>query len=182
MILCAGRMESFPFATPVGVGLVESAIHLTRLCLLHPPQFLLFIGTAGSYGEFAPGNIVTSRGAANLEVAFLLGKGYTPLDNVVMSEFPIVSHETIVNSSNYITTDSDISKGFLPHGIGLENMEFFSVLSVAKEFDIPAAGIFYVTNYCNPNAHADFRANHKNAMEVLTRTVADRGFLREKNA
>ncbi|MCI0500930.1 MAG: purine-nucleoside phosphorylase, partial [Epsilonproteobacteria bacterium] len=33
MIVCAGRSETFDFAIPVGVGLIESAINLTRLCL-----------------------------------------------------------------------------------------------------------------------------------------------------
>jgi len=160
-------METFSFALPIGVGLIESAINLTRLCLLDPPKSLVFLGTAGSYGELKPLDLVTSRGAANLELAFLENKAYTPLDNVVMSESPIVSHETIINSSNYITTDSDTAKGYLGHGIGGENMEFFSILSVAKAFDIPAAGIFCITNYCNRSAHEEFKTNHKAAMEKL---------------
>jgi len=40
-------------------------------------------------------------------------------------------------------------------------MEFFSILSVAKEFEIPVAGIFVITNYTNENAHEDFIKNHK---------------------
>ena len=31
MIICAGRNETFPFAQAMGVGLIESAINLTRL-------------------------------------------------------------------------------------------------------------------------------------------------------
>ena len=51
MIVCAGRNETFPFAQTIGVGLIESAINLTRLCLFDKPEYLLFIGSAGSYGE-----------------------------------------------------------------------------------------------------------------------------------
>lgn len=51
MILCAGNNESFSFATPIGVGLIESTINLSRLCLFDKPEFILFIGSAGSYGE-----------------------------------------------------------------------------------------------------------------------------------
>ena len=48
MIVCAGRNETFPFAQTIGVGLIESAINLTRLCLFDKPEYLLFVGSAGS--------------------------------------------------------------------------------------------------------------------------------------
>ena len=49
MILSAGREEIFSFATPIGIGLVETAINLTRLSLLDRPKSIIFIGSAGSY-------------------------------------------------------------------------------------------------------------------------------------
>ena len=51
MIISAGNEEVFNFATPIGVGLIDSAINLTRLCLFDKPDFLIFIGSAGSYGN-----------------------------------------------------------------------------------------------------------------------------------
>lgn len=175
MIICAGEIESFDFAVPIGIGLVESAMNLTRLSLFDRPDFLLFVGTAGSYGAFAPFEIVSSRSASNIELSFLQNQSYTPLDNVISAEGENVSHETfmtgkaatIVNSSNYITTDKTLAKKFLALGIGLENMEFFSVLSVAREFNIPSGGLFIVTNYCDQNAHEDFVKNHKKAKKIL---------------
>ena len=82
-----------------------------------------------------------------------------------------VSRETIVNSSNYITTDKSIGKAYLSKNIHLENMEYYAVLKVAKSFDIPATGIFIVTNYCDENAHKDFMENHKEAMQRLTEYI-----------
>ena len=38
--LFAGR-NGFSFAHPIGVGLIESAINLTRMCLFDKPEFLL---------------------------------------------------------------------------------------------------------------------------------------------
>ena len=52
MIICAGRNEIFAFAHPIGVGLIESAINLTRMCLFDKPDYLLFVGSAGSYGNY----------------------------------------------------------------------------------------------------------------------------------
>lgn len=174
MIVCAGKSESFDFAYPIGIGLIESAINLTQLCLLDKPEYLVFVGSAGTYGEHNIFDIVESCGASNIELSFLQNKSYAPIDNVIISQFNDVSHETIVNSSNYITTDFELAQEFKKHKIGLENMEFFSVLRVAQEFNIPAAGIFVVTNRCDKNAHKDFIANHKKAIEILD------GYIREK--
>jgi nucleoside phosphorylase len=171
MIVCAGRNETFNFAHPIGVGLIESTINLTRLALFDKPDFLLFIGSAGSYGKHKIFDIVTSKTASNIELGFLDNKCYTPLENVISSEEnQNVPRETlnIVNSSNYITTNSVSSKKFLTLGLELENMEFFALLSVAKEFDIPVAGIFVVTNYCDTNAHKDFIKNHEKSKQLLT--------------
>ena len=167
MIVCAGKNELFEFAYPIGIGMVVSAINLTQLCLLDKPKYLLFVGSAGTYGEHNIMDIVESTGASNVELPFIQQKSFTPVDNVVVSKFNGVSHETIVNSSNYITTDFELAKKYHSHKIGLENMEFFSVLRVAQEFDIPAAGVFVVTNRCDDNAHDDFLKNHKKAIAKL---------------
>jgi len=179
MIICAGNNETFPFATPIGVGLCESAVNLTRLALMNPPEFLLFIGSAGSYGKFNIFDIVESKAASQIELSFLLKKSYTPLENNVIVSDENVSRETpltkianegspiIVNSSNYITTDLNLAQNFNRLGIGLENMEFYSVMHVAKDFNIPCGGIFVITNMCDENAHNDFLVNHNEAMAKL---------------
>lgn len=166
MIVSAGNNETFPFATPIGVGLVNSAINLTRLCLFDKPDYIVFVGSAGSYGEYNIFDIVESSIGANVELSFLEENSYTPLDNIVKCQKQ-TKNDTIVNSSNYITTNDTIAKQYLDYGIGIENMEFFSVVQVAKEFDIDVRGIFVVTNYTNKNAHKDFISNHDKAMERL---------------
>lgn len=172
MIICAGESEQFDFALPVGIGMTDVAINLTRLCLSQKPKFILFVGTAGSYGEKKVFDIIESKTAANIENSFLTGGSYTPIDNMV-STAEDVSRETIVNSSNYITTNKDIGKAYLSKNIHLENMEYYAVLKVAKSFDIPAAGVFIVTNYCDENAHKDFMDNHKEAMLRLTKYIKE---------
>ena len=132
-----------------------------------PPPFLFFVGSAGSYGKHKIFDIVNSKTASNIENSFFNAKAYTPIDNIV-SASDNVSRETIVNSSNYITTDENLSPYYLKNNIGLENMEYFAVVKVAQHFNIPVAGAFIVTNYCNANAHKDFMDNHKEAMARLT--------------
>ncbi|MCI0500257.1 MAG: purine-nucleoside phosphorylase [Epsilonproteobacteria bacterium] len=174
MIICAGNNETFQFATSVGVGLIESAINTTRLCLFDKPDYLIFIGSAGSYGKYNIFDIVESSSGSNIELSFLEGNSFTPIDNVISTQNKTFKNETIVNSSNYITTNQDLSKSFAQYGIGIENMEFFSICSIAKEFEIPIAGIFVITNYTNKDAHQDFLKNHKEAMNKLVSYLEDK--------
>ena len=186
MIVCAGNNETFPFATPIGMGLVESAVNLTRLALMQPPEFLLFVGSAGSYGRYDIFDIVESKAASQVELSYLMKKSYTPLESNVIVSDENVSRETpiwklandarpvIVNSSNYITTDFELAKRFNRLGIGLENMEFFAVMQVAQNFGIPCGGIFVVTNLCNERAHEDFVKHHEEAMQRLTQYLNKR--------
>jgi len=168
MFICAGERETFDFAKPMGIGLIDMSINLTKLCMgKNPPAFIFFVGTAGSYGEHKLFDIVESKTASNIENSFFNAKAYTPIDNVI-STAENVSRETFVNSSNYITTDSTLAKHYITNNIGLENMEFFAVLKVAKHFNIPAGGAFIVTNYCNAQAHQNFLDNHTEAMKRLT--------------
>jgi len=167
MIVCAGKSESFPFATTIGIGLIESAMNLTRICMFDKPDYILFIGSAGSYGGYEIGDIVESSNAANLELSFLDGNSYTPIDNVLKCEDPKFQSDTIVNSSNYITTNEKLGKEYLQYGIGIENMEFFSVVKIAQEFEIDVKGIFVITNNTNEDAHKDFISNHSDAMDKL---------------
>jgi len=173
MIICAGNNEIFDFAQPMGVGLIETAMNLTRACLFDKPEFLLFIGSAGSYGDAKLFDIIESKTAANIELGFLNNDAYTPLDNVVSANTEDVK-DVIVNSSNYISTNEELTKKFLKFGVGVENMEFFSVLKIAQEFDIPAGGVFCITNYTNNNAHEDFLKNHNKAKELLSVHVKKR--------
>ena len=147
--------------------MVNVAVNLTRLCLLNPPEFLLFVGTAGSYGRKKIFDIVESRSAANIENSFFTHGNYTPIDNVISSADD-VSRETIINSSNYITVNPDVAKQYLDNRIELENMEFFAVMKTAEILNIPAGGVFIVSNFCNKNAHNDFLSNHQEAKSRLT--------------
>ena len=167
MIVCAGNSESFSFATSVGVGLVESASRLTQICLFDKPDFILFVGSAGSYGKYNIFDVVESSHATQVELSLLEGNSYTPIDNAIDSQNTVVQNAAIVNSSNYISTNADLGLKMRSFEIELENMEFFSILSIAKRFEIPAGGVFVVTNHTNKNAHQDFLANHEKAKNIL---------------
>jgi len=166
MILSAGNEEIFSFARPIGIGLIDSAINLSRICLFDRPSSLIFIGSAGSYNpkKHKIFDIVTSSSASQVEISFLKKESYTPIEQIITTN---VSRETIVNSSNYITTDKLSALAFDKLGIEIENMEFYSVMKVAKEFNIPVKGIFVITNYCDTTAHKQYLKNIKKAKTIL---------------
>ncbi|WP_027326962.1 hypothetical protein [Helicobacter pametensis] len=179
MFVCAGNGEEFEFAVSIGVGLIESAINLARVCERERPDCLIFVGSAGSYdGDMELLELCVSSEATQIESSLLLHDSYTPIENRICA-LSDVSHETIqrikalglrevvVNSSNYITTDIHHAQRIQEKGILLENMEFFSVLSVANAFEIPAIGVFCVSNYCGSEAHQEFLKNCKEVMGRL---------------
>ena len=178
MIICAGRNETFEFAKPMGVGLIESAINLTKQCLENKPEFIIFVGSAGSYGKHKIFDIIEAKKASNIELSFLSKDSYTPLDKILESKNEMLRDDTIVNSSNYISTNKELSKQYNELGITIENMEFFSLVQVANEFDIPIAGVFIVTNYTNENAHKDFLKNHKEAMNKLSEYLLEKNIIK----
>ena len=177
MILSAGNEEIFSFARPIGIGLVESAINLTRICLFDRPNSLIFIGSAGSYNpkKYKIFDIVTSASASQVEISFLKKESYTPIEQIITAN---VSRETIVNSSNYITTDTVAALAFDRLGMEIENMEFYSVMKVAKEFNIPVKGIFIITNYCHKEAHNEYIENIKEAKIVLVNYLKEKGYIK----
>ena len=177
IILSAGNNEIFDFATPIGVGLIQSSINLTKLIIKKKPKSILFIGSAGSYGNLKPFDIFHSHSSTNIETGYFFDNCYTPIENKVSTNAIDVSCETtnkndiLVNSSNYITTNKTISNKYLENQIEAENMEFFSVLTVANKYKVPSLGIFIITNFCDKFAHEDFLKNHKKAKLMLTQYV-----------
>ncbi|MDR0408091.1 MAG: purine-nucleoside phosphorylase [Campylobacteraceae bacterium] len=175
MIVSAGANETFSFAVPIGVGLVNASINLTRIIMEKNPKNILFIGTAGSYGRCEEFQLLTANRAVNIEVGFLQNLSYSPILGEVRGIKLNVPRETlqktVVNSSNFITTDVAQSKLFLEYGLDIENMEFFAVLKTAKKFDIPSLGLFCITNYCNKDARQNFFNNQQKAKEMLEYTA-----------
>ena len=89
MLVCAGRSESLCCAVPIGVGLVEASLGLTRLLLggARETESIIFVGSAGAYSkEILIGDMFFSVEATQIESSFLSGGSYTPIDNVVKME------------------------------------------------------------------------------------------------
>lgn len=182
MVVCAGKIESFKFAKSIGIGLVESAINLTKICLEQRPKEIVFIGTCGLYKDGNLLEIFETNSASNVEISKILELAYSPIEANLsvksLENLKNVSYETKrANSSNFITTDEKIAYKFYDFGFFMENMEVFSVFSVANFFQIPYKAFLCATNFCNENAHRDFLKNHDEAKFNLEQFMKNKGYL-----
>jgi nucleoside phosphorylase len=86
MLISSGNKEILQGVHPMGIGLIETSINLSRVCLFNKPDFLLFFGSAGSYGEHKVFDIIESSSSSNVELSFLQDNSYTPIDNACDNE------------------------------------------------------------------------------------------------
>ncbi|MBS4407576.1 purine-nucleoside phosphorylase [Campylobacter vulpis] len=172
MIICAGGNENFSFAKAIGIGLVESAFNLTKICLEYRPKKLIFIGTCGLYEKGEILQIYESSHAFNIEFS-KLSNFYSPAKTEICLEKSAYK----INSSNYICADKNAALKLTNLGLDIENMEAFSVLSVAKNFNINAKCFLCATNFCDENAHEDFIKNHQKAKEKLTKLIKQKALI-----
>lgn len=176
LIVCAGGNENFYFAKALGIGMIQSSIKLSELCIKEKPSKIIFIGTCGLYDKGELLQIYHSSHAFNIEFSSIKDKFYSPIKNEINLN---VSYETFknykTNSSNYICQNKKAAQEFAKLGLELENMEFFSILCVAKNFGIEAEAFLCATNFCDENAHSLFIKNQEEAKKRLTL------FLQEKN-
>lgn len=176
MIVCAGRTEVLSYALPIGVGLIESAVTLSKLLTENSVKRLCFVGTAGSYGDIGIHETVASTSCSQIELSSIDKLSYTPIILKSAQKLSDVSRETLkafkfveANSSNYICSDFVSAQKFKSAGLQIESMEFFSVLWIAERLNIEAIGLFYITNFCDNNAHKEYLQNLPKALEALER-------------
>jgi hypothetical protein len=185
LLISAGRTEVIPGTIPVGVGFLEAGLQLARLLEGGEWDEVLFLGTAGSYGEIPPFWLIESWVGVQWEVGWVEGKGYTPIELRVEAPKPetplklppLPKGEGVLNSSHYITTDWEIARQFRNLGAVGESMEHFGIIRVGALFQIPVRGLYLVTNYTDPAAHLSYRQNLPKALEILTEiaTLNSRG-------
>ena len=187
LLVCAGKSESFEFAKSIGIGLIETAITLTNILTKKSleddlPKQIIFVGTAGIYKKGEILEIYESSRASNLEISKLLNLSYSPLNlenplNVSRETSLTKSSNIVINSSNFITQDKNLAAKFYENGFDLENMEFYSILSVANFFKIKCKAVVSATNFCDENAHKMFIKNHAAAKEKLKIYIKEKGLI-----
>jgi len=181
------RDAAFPDGIPgallcglTGVGLIDAAVETARLCALHRPDEVVFLGTCGAHREsgLAIGDIVIAS-----EVAIGSGdvaRGWMRLPSLLVARLGtdaglnarlrdryadagIEARRATVSCTLGVTETDELAGSLNRYDRSdVENLEAFSVLRAAGA--IPAAVVLGVTNIVGAGGGADWRANYRRMM------------------
>ena len=163
---------------PLGVGVVPAGIATAALLARERPDGVIFVGTAGAYGDIPIGTVVTARTVGLVSGTATLGLGYVPLappplTTQLHADAPLVDVATLVA----ITTDVALAARI---GVTwqIEHMEAYGVAAACAAAGVPFGAVFGVTNRVGPDAHAEWRANRvacqAAAVAAVARMLAER--------
>lgn len=168
LFVSAGRMETFDFATPIGVGMINAAINLSKILAHKKYEKIIFLGSCGVYDEDLP---LKRLFLANTFTQYEHPKSssfYSPIELEIIINIPKSKLiQASVNSSNHICKDKLKAYKYKEAKCMLENMESFSVASCAKAYGCELGVLLCSTNYCDENAHENFMKNYKLSNEML---------------
>lgn len=157
----------------LGIGFLDSALNLEKLICSNTITEIVFIGTAGSYNKaLSIGEIVSINSTAALNLGAVLGLAYVAgkqesFELEVFKDFkPAKCFSSLEISREEIIAEKLIAQNSADKFL-VENMELYGVAAVAAKNKIPLKSLLGITNYINPNAHEDWKANNLSVSEKL---------------
>jgi purine-nucleoside phosphorylase len=158
-----------------GIGVVDAAAGAARAIAACAPRFVLFIGTAGSYGAVPPiGGVAIARHVLLASSAVARGDGYLP--------GPLVTRVTTdarwrwglvaagggggatatvvvgdVATPLAITKAAALARRLArATGAAVENLEAFGVARAAHRAGVPFGAVLGISNRVGPRAHEEW--------------------------
>lgn len=136
-----------------GVGKTKSAMHLTKHICRHKPDFVLNIGTAGTFshqvGDIFVATHFVDRDYRNAKLPGIEYKinGMDLIQNPSLKNWiQQYAKQGICSTGDTFVTEVTSSFG------DLVDMEAYALASVCKEFDIPFLAIKYITDIIGQNS------------------------------
>ena len=145
----------------VGVGPVVPAARAAAFLVRQQPDFVVMIGTAGSYQGGPPvgSAIAASRVALSYGVA-AMGLGYVPrppspvvCDEGLLRRLDLHRHAVLTTGA--ITTDLDLASR-IADGYTVEHLEAFGVAVACQQQGIPFVAVLGIANTVGPDAHTQW--------------------------
>ena len=151
----------------IGIGLVDSAINLTRI--LEEYAYLkniIFIGTAGAYkdSKLKIGDLVQAKETGLFSLSQYEGDSYLPnkmIKKISCNQFSGIEAVQVASVLEINRRGEKLAKVFWKTGYSAEHMELFSVARVAKKFNKNIYSVLGVSNIVNQSAHQDWLKNNK---------------------
>lgn len=171
------RRRGIPAATfHVGIGALEAATHAAAVATAARGKHVVFVGTAGTFGEFSRPWLCTASHVAWMPTCERMGLGYGiprgSIHQVTLpgpAKFALGLPEATVLCSPSISLDSSFHENVrakLDPSRCVENLELYScvrpVLSAASSFEV----IIGITNAVGPDAHQQWKTWNEEAAEM----------------
>jgi nucleoside phosphorylase len=178
-------LASAVVAIPVGIGVVDAGLGTARAITKLRPRMILFVGTAGSYGDTpAIGSVAIARKVVLVSTAETLGEGYRPAPMVVeaMTDGDLMralrrnaglgARIANVATPMAITSSAKLGRRLaVSSRTTVENLELFAVARAAVTAGIPFGAVLGISNRVGPSAHAEWRRHQGRAAHAACRVV-----------
>jgi purine-nucleoside phosphorylase len=157
-----------------GIGVVDAAVGAARAIAACAPRFVLFIGTAGSYGAAPPiGGVAIARHILLASTAVVRGDGYLPGPLITRVTTDARWRRDLVAAGGGVTdatvvvadvaTPLAITKAAAltrrlarATGAAVENLEAFGVGRAALRAGVPFGAVLGISNRVGPRAHDEW--------------------------
>ncbi len=189
LFISAAEFETQAFAKAgfpcfyVGMGALNAAKTANTLRKVAVNQDVVFVGTAGVFGEFSEPLLVRAHKAVWSPVCERHGLSYTVKGTAPDIALPPPHPFAEVLPPATVMVSPTISLDpFLPQrgdeNIVVENLELYSVAQELIEVSRTLTIILGITNAIGTNAHSEWRANFAKAADMTFEFVKDRWLLR----
>jgi len=155
---------------PAGIGAVDAAAGAAEAVARVRPRLVLFVGTAGRYGDAPPiGACAVARRLLLAPTAVLRGEAYLPgpMPHELATDGPL--RQSLrraggapladVATTLGITTRRALATRLAASGAALENLEAFAVGRAAARAQLPFGAVLGIANGVGPQAHREWRAH-----------------------
>ena len=155
---------------PAGIGAVDAAAGAAQAIARTRPRLIVFVGTAGSYGESPPvGAVTVARRILLASTAVLRDEAYLPgpMPHELTADAGLRRalrragrvHGADVATTLGITKRRSLATRLGATGATVENLEAFAVARAAARAELPFAAVLGIANRVGPQAHREWRAN-----------------------
>jgi len=163
-------MRSGVICQPAGIGAVAAAAGAAEAIARARPRAVVFVGTAGSYGDTpAIGAVAVARRIILAATAVLRGEAYLPgpMPHELTTDAGLRralrrsrrTHVADIATTLGITRRRPLATRLSATGATVENLEAFAVGRAAARANVPFAAVLGIANRVGPRAHREWLAN-----------------------
>lgn len=153
---------------PMGIGLVDAGIGLTRCIMTHRPSHVLALGTAGASPRsgLVIGDVVVGQSVRLVEPAVVEGRAAVPFAaeatfdaDMVDAIFSAGARQCAIVNTLGVTTDDALAAKLAVLG-PVEHLEAYAVARSCHALGVPCTVVLGIANIVGAQGREQWRANH----------------------